>query len=734
MACSLWGASSLSIDPNNRVFFGPGHEHFRNLLDLEAKFGSNSSLLFVIHSGSALADSPAAAPAVRWLSERAWSIDHVVSVNSVANYPVAVNDDQSLGVYNLLDYVCPANSERCERERLELLFKPYLVNRLIDSDGASFAVIANVDLSAPTPKTVSLVADQANSLMKEFMNEFPQFELYLTGAVPMMQAFYDAASTDSSSLIVVALAVLSIMLFVFLGGVVPALMLTIVGIAAVTVSLGTAGWLGLIINTATATVPLIVFTLVVAAAMHVFLHILREPNLDSRLAIEKAVRTSILANWRPVALTAATTAVGLMSMGFVSAPPLRELGLLSAIGVVAGAIFSLTIVPVMFSVLSRVRRSDYLLGLQAAMNRYAKWVEQARPMMVPAFAIFAVALVGVGKLNIDEDFVRYFSPDTSFRSNTEAVTSLLAGPYHIDVVYDAGGSAGIYEPASLEVLEELSDYLRDDHRVVNVASILDVLHDVSLAFTGSSELAGRGAEELAQYFLSYELSLNIGQSAQDFVDVDHRQARVSVFLGDVSMRDIRDLVESIDRWSEDNGIADRVVVSGEGVPTAYLSSESVREMSTGIAISILMSALMVGLYFRDLRVSLTIFAASLLPVVAGFGVWGWTGSEIGMAATLVVATTIGVVIDDTIHFTYRYLVGARTLDLSRWGAVAYSIHKTGTAILVTSITLVAGLLVLVASDFRMNSTFGVCSSLVIGLALLYNLSIAPRLLDRLRAG
>jgi predicted RND superfamily exporter protein len=103
-----------------------------------------------------------------------------------------------------------------------------------------------------------------------------------------------------------------------------------------------------------------------------------------------------------------------------------------------------------------------------------------------------------------------------------------------------------------------------------------------------------------------------------------------------------------------------------------------------------------------------------------------------MAATLVIATTIGVVIDDTIHLTYRYVDSLRHLDLTPWGATAYSVHKTGTAIFVTSVVLVAGLLVLVLSDFRMNSTFGVCSSLIIALALVYNLTVAPRLLNHLR--
>jgi predicted RND superfamily exporter protein len=99
-----------------------------------------------------------------------------------------------------------------------------------------------------------------------------------------------------------------------------------------------------------------------------------------------------------------------------------------------------------------------------------------------------------------------------------------------------------------------------------------------------------------------------------------------------------------------------------------------------------------------------------------------------MAATLVVATTIGVVVDDTIHLAYRYIDGLTELDLEPSGAAGYSVHKAGLAILITSVVLVAGLLVLVFSEFRMNSTFGICASLIIALALLYNMVVSPKLL------
>lgn len=726
------GVKNLDFDPNNRVFFGPGHHHYQNLLDVEASFGSNTNLFFVVAGNSSILDHPDLEQAVRWLSENVWRIQQVVAVDSVAGFPLVLDDDDELVVHNLLDFVCPRVTGACIEGRLHEFQKPHVVNRLVDQKAQAFSVVAKVDLFDPLPGEVVFIASSANSLAREVEERFGTVSVYLTGGVPMMNAFLDAAQSDSETLLGFVVVILAIGLLLFLGGGAPTILMVLLGSASIIVSMGVAGWLGLTINTATATVPLIVFTLVVASAMHVFLHLVREERLDSSGAVTRAARAAVVSNVRPVILTALTTVVGLLSMSFVSAPPLRQLGFLSAIGVATGAVLSLTLIPCLFSYLSRLRRSLLLVWVQEVMNAYAKWLERRRPRMMLVFLFFLVVLAGVFRIVIDEDFVRYFSSETSFRSDTESIGRLMAGPYHIDVIYDSGESAGIYNPQSMADLKRIISWLRDHPDVVNVLSIVDIIEEVSLVLSGDTDLANKTPEDLAQYFLSYELSLNIGQSTMDLIDTDHRASRVSVLLADVSMAEIRDLVESINLWAADNVAHGSIVVSGEGVPTAYLSSESIKEMVTGIAVSIALSVLLIGIYFRSWRASLSIFAATAVPILAGFGAWGWFESEIGMAATLVVAITLGVVIDDTIHLTYRYVDSLRNLDLDPWGATAYSVHKTGTAIFVTSVVLVTGLLVLMASDFRMNSTFGICSSFIIGLALIYNLAIAPRFLNRLR--
>jgi predicted RND superfamily exporter protein len=148
-------------------------------------------------------------------------------------------------------------------------------------------------------------------------------------------------------------------------------------------------------------------------------------------------------------------------------------------------------------------------------------------------------------------------------------------------------------------------------------------------------------------------------------------------------------------------------------------------------LSILGSALIVAIFLRRVAVTWVVLSATTVPVLAGFGIWGWLGGDIGMAATLVIATTIGIVVDDTIHLAYRFYDGQRRLDLTGWGAAAYSVHKTGPALVATSIGLAVGFSALMLSEFQMNATFGVCTSLVVLIALGFNLVVSPRFLRAL---
>ena len=150
LVLSLVAASRLQIDPNNRVFFGEGHPHFRMLQDLEAQFSSSTSLVFLIRGEDDIFREPDLADAVTWLEERAWSIDRVTSVDSVVRHPYLIASDNDVIVVDTLSYVC--TDGKCDIDKAAVMRRPTVTNRLANPELDSFSVIAKVDLQERDPE------------------------------------------------------------------------------------------------------------------------------------------------------------------------------------------------------------------------------------------------------------------------------------------------------------------------------------------------------------------------------------------------------------------------------------------------------------------------------------------------------------------------------------------------------------------------------------------------------
>lgn len=725
--CAL-GIPNLTISPDNRVFYGQSNQYFDDFQDFEANYTSNNNILFVISSKSQIheANYP---DAIRWLTEKAWLIDNVIRVDSLATYPYATSDGDSVSVSTILDYACPLD-RKCDSLAGAIFSKRELLNRLVSVDLKSTGILATLTLEIGTVGVIEMINQQATNLVTEFEERFQGYELVFTGGIPMMAAFAQASADDLSLLLPIAITVIVGLLFVFLGGARPTLILVSLGAIAIIVTLGLAGWFGHVINTATSIVPLIVLTLVITSSMHVLLHFQRAADGSAdRHAIIAASKAALENNIPPVLASALTSIIGLLSLSFVDSPPLQQLGQLSAIGVFVGCVLTLTFLPIALTSLRNSPTSSASTTLQHVLNRYAKIIETKKTYSLVGSLMFIFLLGGIPLIHIDDNFIKYFDTSTSFRIQTDRVTELLAGPNHIEVlVEDVNDPEGVFSPKHLLTVKALSDYIRDSEHVSNVHSFFDLMRQVSLAFSPGSNIETSSADELAQWFLIYELSLQRGQSNTDFVNRHRTESRISVLLGETSSRDIQRLESNILEWQKKHAPDFRIKVTGENIPVAHLSELNIKSMIVGLGGSIFLTFVLIAGVFRRFKLGVAALISVLVPIICGFGVWGWTVGSIGLASTAVVALTIGVVVDDAIHLSYRYLDGITRLGLSAWESSAYSIHRAGTAITTTSIVMVGGLSILLFSTFEVNSSFGACTCLIIALALLFDLLVLPRIL------
>ena len=727
-AISTFGILRLEITSDNRSFFGDSDPRFAELTRFEEQFAPYSTVVFVITSRIPIANSVDHQSAHAFASKAVRELPFVARVDSLTNYPVVRGIEDSIEVSPLLNANCHEGSCTLLQESLS---DHIIVNRIISRDQTTSAIIASFALKVGESSEVSEVTDAIDHYFRPMFEErYPDLQLHITGGVPMMQAFVTATERDMATLFPFAGITLLVILAIVLGGAYLTLVMISLGAITCLITLGMAGWSGLVLNSATSTIPIVIFALTIASTMHLFLHLARGRAIHGSEMLPTAFRSALRAHTVPIVMTLATTAIGMLSLINVPSPPVKELGIWVASGLVVGGILTFTALPAVLSFRLTLTESAFAITLQQLLNHYARRLETNSFPRYPFVIFFFLSLIGLSTLKIDDDFVKYFDSSSRFRVETEFAQEVLAGPYGIEIVLSEGERTDIFNPEFFSHLESLTKFLSEDERVIHAVSIYDILksvqQDIQPSKTGVSE---ESPEYLSQLFLAYNLSLQKDQSTTDYVSFDHLSARISVLLQPSTSSEIRQFTETIEAWEKTNKRSNIVmIITGESVPTAFLSPTNITAMITGIVFSLVCSAGVIGLYYQSLRIGMIALVSIVVPVLIGFGLWGWLYGSIGLATTVIVAITIGVVIDDSIHMIVRAKDGQSNLSLEPSAAAAYSVYRVGIAIVGTTLVLVGAFSLLLFSGFELNSAFGLCTTLILIAALLFDLFFLPTLI------
>ena len=154
-------------------------------------------------------------------------------------------------------------------------------------------------------------------------------------------------------------------------------------------------------------------------------------------------------------------------------------------------------------------------------------------------------------------------------------------------------------------------------------------------------------------------------------------------------------------------------------------------MLLGTSVALIMISLLLIFAFKSLRFGLISLIPNLIPAAMGFGLWGILVGQIGLSLSVVSTMTMGIVIDDTVHFMSKFIRALNEKHMSAKEAVLYAFETVGNALIITSIVLALGFLTLATSHFELNSGMGLLTSIVIVFALIADFLFLPPLLLKL---
>ncbi|WJW76764.1 MMPL family transporter [Thiohalobacter sp. IOR34] len=730
-----WGAGRLHFTNDYRVFFSQENPQLRAFENLQDTYTKNDNVLFVLAPRSGDVFTRETLAAVEWLTESAWQMPYSIRVDSISNFQYShAGGEDELVVEDLVQGAASLDDTRIAAIREVALNEPQLLRRLVSASGDVTGV--NVTIQLPEIDTIHEVPETvayARRLAAELEQRYPEIDVYLTGMILMNNAFSEETRRDMSGLVPIMFGVIFVALLLLLRSLSATLVTFLVIVLAIVTAMGLTGWLGIALTPPSATAPTIIATLAVADCVHLlvsFLHNLRY-GMDRQAAMLESLRI----NFQPIFLTSLTTAIGFMSMNFSDAPPFRDLGNIVAMGVAAAFVYSVTLLPALMVVLPvRVRSLPSTEGSEA-IDRLAEFVIARRRPLLWGMGLLVLGLVlMVPRNELNDEFVNYFDRSVDFRRSTDFATQHLTGIYTISYSIPAAGPGGISEPDYLQKLEALSNWLRAQPEVIHVNTLSDTMKRLNMNLHGDDPAWYRvpGQRELAaQYLLLYEMSLPYGLDLNNQINVDKSATQLTVTLQSLSTHQLLALEERVQDWFREHAPALRTDGASPSIMFAHIGQRNIRAMLIGTSVALVLISMILIFALRSLRIGLISLIPNLVPAAMAFGLWGLLVGRVGLALSIVTSMTLGIVVDDTVHFLSKYLRARRERGLSSPDAVRYAFHTVGRALWVTTFVLAAGFLVLSRSAFELNAGMGLLTAITILLALLADFLLLPPLLMRL---
>ncbi len=729
---AISGLGRLEFVTDYRVFFGENNPELIAFDQFQDTFTRNDNLLFVVKPNDGDIFDVEHLTAIEALTARAWELPYASRVDSVTNFQYSRAIGTALMVDDLVRNAPAMSAEALATRRAVALAEPLLNGSLLAADGAAAGVnvvfiFPNVELSE-----VPTVMRAATDLVEGMATAYPDIEFALTGAVAMNAAFSDATIADGMLLYPIMFAILILVTALFLRSVTATVATMAVVILSTVTSVGVAGYAGWPVTPASGSAPVIILTLAIADSIHILISMTGYMRRgDTKI---EALKKSIKVNFLAVTATSLTTCVGFLALNFSDTPPFHHLGNATAVGIAAAWFYSLTFLPATLALLPmNTRRRDAPDGQSSSMATFGHFVVRRHRPIALLVGLAGLGLIAmIPNIELNDDWVEYFDERLEFRRNTEFASKYLTGLYLMEFAIPSGSSGGINDPAYLQDLDAFTGWLRDQPEILHVFSYSDIAKRLNRNMNGDDPAFYALPVDrnlAAQYLLLYELSLPPGLDLNDRVSTDKSATRVTATMNNVATSTVREFIDRSAGWFDQNAPPEmRSQATGATVLFAYISERNIKSMLGGNLIAVFLIAVIMMVTLRSTLLGGMSLIPNLLPILMTFGIWALLVGRVGLASATVTATSLGIVVDNSVHYLTKYLRARREQGLSPEEAVIYAFETVGLAILANAAILAAGFCVLAFSTFRVTAEMGRLTAIAIVVALAVDFLLLPALL------
>ena len=756
-------SKDFRLDASSETLLIEGDPDLEYLREITERYGSKEFLVLTYTPNEGMVTDTSVNNLLS-LKYKIQSLDWVHSVITLLDIPLLNNSDAPL--QERLEGFKTLKDEGVDKDRgfKEILNSPVFRNFVISEDGKTSGIIVNIKQNPPLEDIENRSQDEIEQYrdqikkqnhenileIRDVIKSYENIGKIYLGGIPMIAD--DMMTFIKSDIVVFGLGVL-LFIIATLWFVFRKLIWIIVPISScffsVVIMMGLLGLLGWKVTVISSNFIALMLILTMAMNIHMstrFLQLRKSNPSKSNLQILTLTTGKMF--W-PILYTVLTTVIAFLSLIFSGIKPIIDFGWMMTFGLITSFIITFTLLPT-------------LLSFAPTKNMSVKEDEGSKitkffgnlslnfqtPIFIVTIIVIGLSVFGISKLEVENSFINYFSKNTEIYKGMKLIDEELGGTTPLEVILK-------FPEAKKEKTEEDDDFEdwgdeseQDDQKywftkdkidtIASVHNYLDSLPQIGkvLSFSSIIDVATQlnndkplGTLEMGVLYSKIPESIKT-DIIDPYISIEDNEARISLRIID-SQENLRrnDLINKINFDLENElGIEkDQYKLAGVLILFNNLLQSLFKSQILTLGLVMIGIFAMFMILFRNIKLSLIGVVPNFIAAFFILGIIGLLGIPLDMMTITIAAITIGIAVDNSIHYIYRFK--EEFSKINNYKETLTTCHSTvGAAILNTSITIVFGFSILVLSKFIPTIYFGVFTGLAMLLAMISVLTLLPSLI------
>ena len=724
------GLSKINFNPDINVFFPENDTLTTSHLSIEDTYSSMDNAVIGIGVKEGTVFTNEVLSLIEDLTEKAWKTPHSLRVDSLSNYSYVSADGDDLYIEPFLEGSSTYDLKTLKEKELIIEEEELAYGAIISKDKKTSLI--NIVFDPPRKDIEAEYQESLNyvlGFLEEARKNHPEVDLIISGIVYMEYQSPMLLKAQMPKLMPTAILVILLTLFLLLRSLVAVAGSFLVILMSVVSAMGSIGFMSGDIAQPFIMVPILIATLAVADCVHLFT--LYFQNLDSSRKSKEAMLESLKLNLQPLFLTSLTTAIGFLSLNLAPVEPLRGIGNGVAVGVFLAFIFTVLLLAPIVSYFNvkQSKNINFQKNIARKLGKFSIKNYKRLLVIVPVISCFLMAFIPLNKTN-DNPLEFYSERYTTSAADSKWISQRIGGTFPVS--YELNSQGIVSDPEFLREVDKFSEWLASNKEVLHVSSLSKIMKNLNKTLHGKQDewnIIPTEPDLSAQYLFFYEMSLPYGLDLTNSISQNKESIKLVASLKELGSLEYREFAKKVENYASQNMPEDMVSIGTGTRPIfAFMSNMLITQLTYALGIGIVLITATIILFFRSLRYGMLTSVTNLLPIGVAFGIWAIVSGEISMLVGIGMGTTLGIIVDFTVHFLSKYLHARRQKNLSAEEAVEYAFETVGFALIITSFSLILGFLVLLQAFFIPIHGFVLFSSIAFLSALIIDLLLFPALL------